>query len=196
MLAEWRADWNLPNLPFGIIQLTAQKWATARLAQLAVTQTVANTFLVVTADLPNGSQLHPTAKYLVGIRTSIGARGLVYGEAIEYAGPIPAPVPATYTTGSTVVLTYLHAGNGLFTSTGGTPAPFAVAGSTGRYSAGNGMITSANTIQVLSSVAAPARIEYAVSGAGNVFNRVNIPIEGGKKFIDRLPGSLFRMPSK
>jgi sialate O-acetylesterase len=196
MLAEWRADWNLANLPFGIIQLPAQKWTTARLAQLAVTQTVANTFLVVTADLPNSSQLHPTAKYLVGIRTSIGARGAVYGENIEYAGPIPAPVPSTTTSGSTVLLTYLHAGNGLFTSNGGAPGPFAVAPTTGRYSTGNGMITSANTVQVLSSVSSPALVQYAVSAAGNVFNHVNIPIEGGTKFIDRLPGSLFSMPCK
>jgi sialate O-acetylesterase len=196
MLAEWRSNWNLPNLPFGIIQLPAQKWTAARLAQLAVTQKVPNTFLVVTADLPNSSQLHPTAKYLIGMRTSIGARGSVYGEAIEYAGPIPAPVPSTYTNGSTVVLTYLHAGNGLFTSTGGTPSPFAVAPSTGRYSTGNGMIVGTNTIQVLSSVAAPANVQYAVSAAGNVFNRVSIPVEGGKKIIDRLPGSLLSMPCK
>ncbi len=196
MLGEWRGDWGRPTLPFGIIQLPAQKWTTARLAQFNVVQTVANTYLVVTADLPGSSQLHPTAKYLVGIRCSIGARGSVYGESIEYAGPVPAAPPSTSTSGSTVTMTYLHTGNGLFTSDGLAPAPFTVLPTSGRSATGNGVIATANTIQITSSVASPARVQYAISAAGNVFNHVNIPTEGGTKIVDRLPGSLYDVPCK
>jgi hypothetical protein len=83
-----------------------------------------------------------------------------------------------------------HDGNG------SALAPFAVAPSSGRYSTGNGVIATANTIQVSSSVSAPTQIQYAVSAAGNVFNHVAIPTEGGTKTVDRLPGSLFSMPLK
>jgi len=139
----------------------------------------------------SSSQLHPTAKYLVGMRSSIGARGFVYGEPIEYAGPVPS---TRATSGSTVTITYTHAGNGLFTDTGSAPGPFAVA-ATRRYSTGSAVISSANVITVSSSVAAPASIQYGVSAAGNVFNHVSIPTEGGTQSVDRLPASLFSLPT-
>ena len=194
MIAEWRADWGLPSLPFGIIQLTAQKWTTARLAQYNVSRTVAGTFLVVTHDLPGGSQLHPTAKYLVGIRTSIGARGFVYGENIVYSGPIPAAPPASSVSGTTVTLKYLHAGNGLFTSNGGAPSPYAVIAGGGRAKSATGTITAADTVTLTTSTTGITRAQYGLSALGNVFNSVNIPTEGGAKTVDRLPGSLFDAP--
>jgi sialate O-acetylesterase len=191
MINEWRADWGLPSLPFCIVQLPAQKWTTARVAQFNVCQTVANTFLVVTADLPGSSQLHPTAKYDVGIRCSIGARGFVYGESIEYSGPVPAPYPSSTVSGSTVTINYTHLGNGLVTSSG-APSPFQVAASTGRYASGTAAIVG-NSIHVSSSVGSPKHVQYAFSAAGNVFNIVSIPTEGGTKIYTRLPGSLFQI---
>src|SRR5690348_12480365 len=103
MINEWRGDWGLANLPFGIIQLPATKWNTAEFAQFNVSQTVSNTYLVVTSDLPGSSQLHPTAKYLVGMRSSIGARGSVYGEPIEYSGPVRQLPPGSFVAGSTAI---------------------------------------------------------------------------------------------
>jgi sialate O-acetylesterase len=191
MINEWRADWGISPLPFGIIQLPAQKWTTARIAQFRVSQTVSNTYLVVTSDLPGGSQLHPTAKYDVGIRCSIGARGSVYGEAIEYSGPVPIPYPGSTISGSTITINFTHFGNGLTTSSG-APAPFQVAGSTGRYSSGTGSIVG-NTIHVSSSVSAPKHVQYGFSSIGNVFNIVSIPTEGGTKTYTRLPGSLYQL---
>lgn len=190
MIAEWRTDWQLSSLPFGIVQLPAQKWTTARLAQFNVTRNVANTFLVVTHDLPGGSMLHPTAKYLVGIRCSIGARGAVYGENIVYAGPVPANPPATFVSGTSVTIKYLNAGSGLFTGNGAAPAPYAVIAG-GRAMTATGTITSADTVQLATSSAGITRVQFALSGLGNVFNRVLIPTEGGAKSVDRLPASLF-----
>lgn len=190
MIAEWRTDWQLSTLPFGIIQLTAQKWTTARLAQYNVSRKVANTYLVVTHDLPGGSMLHPTAKYLVGIRSSIGARGFVYGENIVYSGPVPANPPASFVSGTNVTLKYLHAGSGLFTSTGAAPGPYSVSAG-GRAKTATAVITSADTVQLSTAVAGITRVQYSQSGLGNLFNRVLIPTEGGAKSVDRLPASLF-----
>lgn len=189
LIAEWRGDWGMPTLPFGIVQLTAQKWTTARLAQFKVSQNVPNTYLVVTHDLPGGSMLHPTAKYLVGIRCSIGARGLVYGENIVSGGPVPASYPATRVAGSSVIVTYLNAGNGLMTDDGSAPGPYAVSAG-GRPKSGTAAITGIDTIQVSSSVNGINRLQYGMSSLGNLFNRVAIPVEGGAKIVDRLPASL------
>ena len=187
MIAEWRADWQLPSLPFGIVQLTAQKWTTARLAQFNVSRQVANTYLVVTHDLPGGSMLHPTAKYLVGIRCSIGARGAVYGEAIVSSGPVPT---TTTVSGTNATVKYLNAGLGLFTGNGTAPGPYSVSAGS-RAKPATGTITAGDTVQLTSSITGINRVQYGVSALGNLYNLVSIPIEGGTKTVDRLPASLF-----
>ena len=189
MISEWRTDWGA-TLPFGIVQLPASKWTAARIAQYNVTQKVASTFLVVTHDLPGSSQLHPTAKKLVGMRMGLGARATVYGEAIEYSGPVPA-LALSSISGNTITLGFTHVGNGLTTSDGLAPSAFQIAGADGRFQAATATLAG-NTIRVSSSrVATPKMVRYGFSATGNLFNVVNVPIEGGTASITRLPGSLF-----
>ena len=190
MLNEWRTDWGRPDLPFGIVQLPSSKWTTARVAQFNVSQTVANTFLVVTHDLPGSNQLHPPTKKPVGIRLGIGARGAVYGESIEYSGPVRALPPTSYVIGNKVVLKWTHLDNGLSTLDGGAPQTFQIAGSDGRYTSATAAIVG-DTVEVTSGVAVPRAVRYGFSSAANLSNNVNIPVEGGDGTVTQLPGSLF-----
>jgi len=190
MLSEWRTDWNRPDLPFGIVQLPASKWTTARVAQFNVSQTVANTFLVVTHDLPGSSQLHPATKKPIGIRMGLGARGTVYGESIEYSGPVRALPPTSYVIGSKVVLKWSHLGNGLSTLDGRAPQTFQIAGTNGRYASASAVIVG-DTVEVTSSVATPKSVRYGFSSGANLSNNVSIPVEGGVGTVTQLPGSLF-----
>jgi sialate O-acetylesterase len=191
MINEWRSDWGLAGLPFGIVQLPSTKWTTAELAQLNTTLNVANTWLVVTADLPGGNQLHPTEKYPIGMRLSIGARGSVYGENIEWSSPIRASYPTSMVSGNTVVISFTHTGLGLTTGNGGAPTAFEVAGSNGRYVSGTAMIVG-NTVQV-TGVTSPKHVRYGMSAVGNLVSSVNILTEGGTKSVTRLPASLFQL---
>jgi hypothetical protein len=104
---------------------------------------------------------------------------------------VAAPYPTSTVSGSTVTLAFTHVGNGLTTSSG-APAPFQVAGATGRYSSGTATIIGSN-IRVTSSVGAPKHVQYGFASIGNVFNIVSIPTEGGTKTYTRLPGSLFQI---
>lgn len=193
MINEWRSDWGLANLPFGIVQLPATKWNTAEFAQFNVSQTVANTYLVVTADLPGSSQLHPTAKYLVGIRCSIGARGSVYGEPIEYSGPVRQLYPGSFVSASTAIINFNHLGNGLITGNGLAPSPVTLAPSSGRYVSATALLVN-NTMQASTSrVSTPKHLQYGFGSTGNLFNAVNIPTEGGKSNVTELPASLFQV---
>lgn len=193
MINEWRGDWGLPNLPFGIVQLPAAKWNTAEIAQFNVSQTVSNTYLVVTSDLPGGNRLHPTDKYPVGIRLSIGARGFVYGEPIEYSGPVRQLPPASYVAGSTAIISFTHVGNGLITGNGSAPSPVTVAGSNNRYVTATAVLVN-NTLQASANrVSTPVHLQYGFGSSGNLFNSVNIPTEGGKSNVTELPASLFQV---
>jgi sialate O-acetylesterase len=195
MLNEWRTDWALPGLPFGIIQLAYRSgWNTARNAQLEVADAVYNCFLVVIRDLPGGA-LHPREKKPVGIRTAIGARGMVYQDNITYSGPI-RDVPNCYVSGSKIILNWKFLGGGLFTNDGKAPGEFKVATATGQFKTATAVIVG-NTVEVRSPVANPAKVQYSYSSVGNLYNRVNIGTEGGSVMVDRLKVSEFeiRLPT-
>jgi sialate O-acetylesterase len=193
MINEWRGDWGLPSLPIGIVQLPATKWNTAEIAQFNVSQTVSNTYLVVTADLPGSSQLHPTAKYLVGMRSSIGARGSIYGESIEYSGPVRQVPPGSFVAGSTAIINFAHLGNGLITGNGSAPGPVTLAAASGNYVTATALLVN-NTMQAATSrVPTPKHLRYGFGSTGNLFNAVNIPTEGGRSNVTMLPASLFQV---
>ncbi|HEX8904217.1 MAG TPA: sialate O-acetylesterase, partial [Longimicrobiaceae bacterium] len=190
MISEWRADWAQARLPFGIVQLTGSGSGGARWGQYLVSRKVADTWLVVTSDLPGGQQLHPTEKKPIGLRLGLGARALVYGEAIEYSSPIAGGVSVS---GSKVTLTYTHAGSGLITGDGTAPSTFQVSDAPGgRYQAATATI-SGNTIVLTSKVAAPHSVRYQWGTIGNVFNSINVPVEGGASAITRLPASMVQL---
>jgi|RhiMetdeSRZDD1v2_1073273.scaffolds.fasta_scaffold142523_3 sialate O-acetylesterase len=195
MISEWRGDWDLPGLPFGIVQLTWRPsgYVPCREAQLRVATSMPNTFLVVTTDIPVSNALHPREKKPVGIRLGIGARGAVYGENIEYSGPIRDD-SASFVSGNTVVINFTHLGNGLFTGGSLPPGPFKIAGSNGRFQTANAMIVG-NSVHVWSSsVSAPKTVRYQWDyGVGNLYNLVSIPTEGGAVLVDRLPASQFEL---
>jgi sialate O-acetylesterase len=192
MIGEWRGDWARTKLPFGIVQLhDRSSWTTARNAQLEVADSVGDAFLVVIRDLPGGT-LHPTVKKPVGIRTAIGARGLVYGDAITWSGPI-RDIENSYVSGNTVILKWKHLGNGLFTNDGAAPGDFKVAGSSGNFTTADAVIVG-DTIEVSSSsIANPTRVQYAYSSNGNLYNHVNVATEGGSVIVDRLKASEFQI---
>ena len=192
MLGEWRTDWGRPDLPFGIVQLPSTKWTTARVAQFNVTQTVANTFLVVTHDLPDQNQLHPPTKRPVGIRLGLGARATVYGENVEYSGPVRALPPTSFVIGNKVVLKWTHLGGGLTTLDGGALQTFQIAGSNGRYTTASAAIVG-DTVEVTSGVSAPKAVRYGYNSGANLSNSVSIQVEGGAATVTQLPGSLFEL---
>jgi sialate O-acetylesterase len=192
MIAQWRDDWGLPDLPFGIVQIPGG--GVVALAQFNASQTVANTWLAVTSDVSNKA-LHPTNKKPVGTRLSLGARALVYGDSIEYSGPIRAVPPTSFVTGNKVVLNWAHLGSGLSTSNGGAPTTFEVADSAGRYSSGTATIVG-NTVEVVSNrVAVPKRVRYQMGGYnGNLFNSgLSVPVEGGASTLTKLPTATFEL---
>jgi len=96
LMASWRAAFGedvavlvvqLPN--FGDRPSTpgASGWAEVREAQRRAVARDANAGLVVTIDIGNAVELHPTNKQDVGVRLARAARHVVYGEPIASSGP-------------------------------------------------------------------------------------------------------------
>jgi sialate O-acetylesterase len=98
LMADWRRQFESP-LPFIVVQLpdygpmTAapvdSAWARLRDAQRRAVAADDNAALVVTIDIGNRDDVHPTNKQEVGRRISRAARHLVYGERISASGAQP-----------------------------------------------------------------------------------------------------------
>ena len=121
-IQAWRADWGQGDFPFLFVQMHRRceppppepvcspksGWAMMREVQ---TQTLSliNTGMAVFYDVTDGV-LHPPNKKPAGERLALVARALVYGEKIEYSGPMFKEVIRE---GNKIVLTFSHADDGL-----------------------------------------------------------------------------------
>ncbi len=126
MIEDWRSRWGQGDFPFGIVQLANYfdprfppaewSWPELREAQLMTIQTVPNTGLVVTTDVGNPTDIHPTDKLTVGNRLAQWALGTAYGKDVVPMGPMYREAEFD---GEKVIIHFDHAGSGLATSDGG-----------------------------------------------------------------------------
>ncbi len=175
MITGWRKAWGRGDFPFLFVQITPHNNMTpeVREAQRITVETTQNTAQAVTVDIGDPTDIHPKQKQPIGVRLSLAARALVYGEKIEYSGP-------TYDTirvqGNSATLTFKHLGGGL-EARDGELRGFTIAGSDGKYAPAKATI-SADTIVVSSeSVASPVSVRYGWTNVPdvNLWNKAGLP---------------------
>ncbi|MBC8870448.1 MAG: hypothetical protein H8E44_13585 [Planctomycetes bacterium] len=136
MIADWRTRFESPDSWFLIVQLpvlggtptmdpNVTGAAGIRAVQWDVGHSVANADTAVITDLGDPHDIHPKNKQDVGKRLALIAQARIYGEPVEYCGPV---LKTTTIEGNTVRVTYDHLGGGLVVK-GGKLEGFAVAGS-------------------------------------------------------------------
>lgn len=163
MIHQWRAQWQQPELPFLYVQLanylpkqpTPQQssWAGLREAQAAVL-TEPNTAMVVAIDTGEWNDIHPVDKRTLGSRMALAARAMVYGESIEYRGPVLNSIRRE---GAFLRLTFDFAGSGLQLRQG---QAFAIAGKDGRFVWANVQLKDGQIWLSHPQVPAPTQVRY------------------------------------
>ena len=106
LIADWRARFKNPDLPFGMVQLanymTAQTapieeesgWAYLRNTQLKTFRTVPHTGMAVITDIGDANDIHPRNKQDVGKRLAMWALHDVYEKAaVARSGRCSRPQP-------------------------------------------------------------------------------------------------------
>lgn len=90
LIADWRARWQSPDLPFLFVQLAPYKKLPPEIreAQFLVWRATPGTAMVVTTDAGDADDIHPARKEPVGQRLALAARSLAYGHEIVSSGPI------------------------------------------------------------------------------------------------------------
>lgn len=121
LIADWRTKWKQPELPFLYVQLANNGKAmtepvqnssmmTVREAQLQ-NLSVPNTAMVCAiqnADDPGN--VHPKNKQDIGLWLSLAAHATVYGDKVEYSGPMYKSYKVKM---NTIILNFTHTGKGL-----------------------------------------------------------------------------------
>lgn len=90
LIADWRARWRSPDLPFLFVQLAPHHRLSPEIreAQFLTWRSTPRTAMVVITDAGDAQDIHPARKEPVGQRLALAARGLVYGHDIVSSGPI------------------------------------------------------------------------------------------------------------
>ena len=193
LIADWRARFDQPNLPFGIVQLAnygkpgpGSPVALIRQAQSAVASKIPGTGLAVAIDLGE-VWVHPPDKREVARRLSLWARATVYGETNLVfqspsfrSGSAHGPVVhVRFTTGGSPLITGKRNGEDIVETTPEARlAGFELAGPNGIFLPADARIDGDSVVVASPSIAHPAAVRYAWADnpeGCNLYNRAGLP---------------------
>jgi sialate O-acetylesterase len=121
LIADWREKWRQGNFPFLFVQLPninkpateavqdQDRWPGLREAQ-AKALALPNTGMATIIDVGDPDEVHCKDKLDIGVRLSLVARHLVYGEDIVYTGPTYDSMKVK---GNRISITFKNTGGGL-----------------------------------------------------------------------------------
>lgn len=167
LIADWRTKWNQPELPFLYVQLAnngktmtepvqRSSMMTVREAQLQ-NLSVPNTAMVCAiqnADDP--MNVHPKNKQDIGLWLSMAARAKVYGEKLEYSGPMYKSYKVKK---NTIILNFTHTGKGLVAKDGKLTG-FAICGEDKKWVWADAVIKGKTIIVSSAEVMNPIAVRY------------------------------------
>lgn len=186
MIQLWRTDFRSGDFPFLYVQLANwlppqdagvdSNWATLRASQTN-TLKVKNTAQAVIIDIGEADDIHPRNKQDVGLRLSLAARNLAYGEDILYQSPM---YQNHLIKGGKIHLTFEHVGDGLSVKNKyGYVNGFAIAGADGKFVWAKAELDGANNVIVWSEqIPEPKYLRYAWADNPddvNLYNSAGLP---------------------
>jgi sialate O-acetylesterase len=174
MIADWRRVWG-PELPFFFVQLAPYRdtHPAFREAQYRIWQKTPRTAMIVTTDVGNPENIHPTRKQPVGARLALAARALSYGEQVEYSGPVFENLKIE---GNRAVISFTHLGQGLLAQ-GDSLKGFTMADTGGKFIPASAVIEGSTVVVTSEKITKPAAVRFgwAMVPDGNLFNREGLP---------------------
>jgi sialate O-acetylesterase len=129
--------------------------------------------MVVTTDVGDANDIHPTRKRPVGERLALAALALSYGKEIEYSGPV---FKSMNITGDRAVISFSHVGDGLMAK-GDSLNGFTMSGTNGKFLPAQAVIEASTVVVTSDKITTPVAIRYgwAMMPDGNLINREGLP---------------------
>jgi sialate O-acetylesterase len=178
MISDWRKRWREGQFPFLFVQISSftstpqEYWGMIRDAQRRSLK-LAGTAMAVSLDKGLADNVHPPDKQTIGMRLSLAARAIAYGEQVEFSGPLyREAVPE----GSGMRVYFTH-GEGL-AAKGGVLNGFEVAGENLQFHPAMAKIENQTVVVHADAVDQPAYVRYAWPNASldaNLYNSAGLP---------------------
>jgi len=161
LIRDLRTRWGQGQFPFYYVQLAnftaTPTWPLLREAQ-AEAGTEPETGMVVSLDIGDPNDIHPTNKQEVGRRLALLARARTYGErSLAHEGPRLERIRVE---GARVRVRFAQA-EGLGTSDGEPPRGFSLAGPDGRHHPASAQIEASEVLLESPAVREPRAVRYA-----------------------------------
>lgn len=191
MIRNWRNDWRQGDFTFLEVQLAPydknkkraletiteipveSDWAELREAQSLATKVLPKVGMAVITDIGEKDDIHPKRKEEVGGRLALAARGIAYGEKIEYSGPIYKSMRVK---DGKAVLTFDHAKSGL-EARGGDLTGFAICGPDRKFVWGKAEISGKTVVVSNPNITQPLAVRYGWADypVVNLWNSAGLP---------------------
>ena len=191
MIRNWRRDWGQGDFTFLAVQLAPwdkgkkrsleaitekpgeSDWAELREAQGLATKMLPNVGMAVITDIGDKDDIHPTKKKPVGERLALEARGIAYGEKVEYLGPIYKKMEAN---GGQAMISFDHTDGGLEARDGNLKG-FAICGPDKKFVWAQAEIRGDKVIVTNPEVSQPMAVRYGWSDfpVVNLWNKAGLP---------------------
>ncbi|CAG0949273.1 hypothetical protein PHYC_00097 [Phycisphaerales bacterium] len=182
MIADWRRAWGQGDFPFYFVQIAPFNYGNDRGETAALREAQAgalstpNTGMVVTMDIGNPTDIHPTNKRDVGERLARWALAKTYSRTeVVCASP---RYQSMRVDGNAIDVGFDLAGSSALKSSGGAPTYFAIAGDDRVFHVADAEIASPDKVRVSSpKVPKPVAVRYAYESAcaPNLFNAEGLP---------------------
>lgn len=182
LIEGWRKAFRNPALAFHFVQIApwSGRYETGQLPALWEAQVaslkIPHTGMAVTTDLvDNIGDIHPRNKKDVGHRLSLWALAKNYGRSeLVYSGPLYKSMKVD---GSTVRLSFAHAGDGLKSSDGKPLTEFQIAGKDGVFVPATAEIDGKTVLVHADGIAEPAHVRFGWHKVAmpNLVNSAGLP---------------------
>jgi len=191
MIRNWRQDWGQGDFSFLAVQLAPydkskkrpleaiteqpgdSDWAELREAQMLITKTLPKTGIAVITDVGEKDDIHPKKKEPVGARLALAARGIAYGEKIEFSGPVYKSMKVK---GNEAIFSFGHDRSGLEARDGELKG-FAICGADKRFIWAKAEIHGDKVVVSSTEVSQPVAVRYGWADfpVVNLWNKAGLP---------------------
>ncbi len=181
MIEDWRKAWK-SDLPFFLVQLApfhagdadGVHYAELRDAQRYATTKLPNVGMAVITDVGDLFDIHPQNKEPVGQRLALAARAMVYGQKIEYSGPVYKEMTID---GEKAVLSFDHLGGGLAGRGGNNLNGFTICGDDKYFYPAKASVSGNTVVVSCEKVSKPIAVRYGWNNfpVCNLINRAGLP---------------------
>ena len=179
MIQSWRDSWQLGDFPFYYVQIAPYNYGSQTFSELLreaqfKSLSVKNSGMVVTLDIGNPNDIHPSNKKDVGERLAFWALAKIYNKKIDYSGPVYKSMKVEK---DKIKLTFDFAKSGLVLKELNGENNFMIAGADKVFKKAKIKIDGNRLIVFSDEVENPVAVRYAFTNISEatLFNKFGLP---------------------